>query len=463
MRYTISFLEKEYAELTDYIFVDRTIERAAYLLCSLASSGEEKRLLVRSVIPVRPEDVESASVRDIVIKQDSYRRALKSAALSQSCFVLVHSHPDGYPTHSDQDDKEEPNLFRAAYVRIHDEQLIHASIVISDRQNPIGRVWLSNGTTEPVSRIRVIGRRFSFFDPGDDALIDIALFDRQILAFGEHVQKLLSRLHIGIVGLGGTGSAVCEQLVRLGVGRLTICDPQEFDVTNINRVYGSRRADEGVSKSEIARRSIDDIGIGTRVEAINRSITDLATAKKFKNCDIIFGCTDDEWGRSVLSKMSVMYMIPVFDMGVEVDPDDQIIKSVRGRITTLMPSSACLFCRGAITSDVIAAEILHATNPEEYEKRKREGYVPGLPGNAPAVITFTSSVAAAAVSEMLHRFTGYMGAERSSTEIILRFDESKVSTNSKPAKPECWCSDSMNWGAADIDPFLELTWINPNA
>src|SRR5690348_564418 len=105
-----------------------------------------------------------------------------------------------------------------------------------------------------------------------------------------------------------------------------------------------------------------------------------------------------------------------------------------------MPSSACMFCRGAITPGAIAAEILHATNPEEYEKRKQEGYVPGLPGNAPAVITFTSSVAAAAVAEMLHRFTGYMGPDHNCTEVVLRFDELKTSANSKPRKLGCWCS-----------------------
>jgi hypothetical protein len=156
--------------------------------------------------------------------------------------------------------------------------------------------------------------------------------------------------------------------------------------------------------------------------------------------------------------MAVMHLIPIFDMGVEVDSQEHEIKSVRGRVTTLFPGSACLFCRGAITPDVIQAEILHSINPSEYEARKREGYVPGLPGNAPAVIPFTTAVASTAISEMLHRITGYMGSTRESTEIILRFDESKISTNAKRARPECWCYGHDSWGKGDIDPFLDLTW-----
>jgi hypothetical protein len=458
MRYSLTFLEQHYKALTDHLFVDREIERAAYLLCAVAISEEETTLLVREVIAVIPDDVESASAHDIVIRQHSYRRALKSAHLANASFVLVHSHPEEYPTHSPQDDKEESALFRSAYSRIHTERAVHASIVISNPGAPIGRVWLPDGSTQSISRIRVLGRRFAFFDPDDQAMMDLAFFDRQILAFGEHIQRLLSRLHVGIVGLGGTGSAVCEQLVRLGVGRLTACDPQDFEGTNINRVYGSRKHDEGIPKAEIAGRSIHDIDIGTTADIRVGSVTDLPIAKKFKTCDIIFGCTDDEWGRSVLSKLAIMYLIPVFDMGVEVDSHDQEIKSVRGRVTTLMPGSPCLFCRGSVTAGVISAEILRATNPTEYEARKREGYVPGLPGVAPAVIPFTSSVASAAVSEMLHRFTGYMGSDRDSTEIILRFDESRVSTNSKAIKQGCWCSDRGTWGMGDVEPFLNLTW-----
>ncbi len=461
MRYTLTFLEEHYSSLTKHLFIDRSIERAAYLFCKLSDTDEEKRLLVQEVIPIPPNEIASATARDVVIQQVSYRHALKHADLSDACFVLVHSHPEGFLNHSPQDDDEETDFFRAAYVRIHNQRLIHGSVVISDPNNPRGRVWLPDGAVKPISRIRVLGRRFVFFDPDDQALLDVSLFNRQILAFGEHVQKLLSRLHIGIVGLGGTGSAVCEQLTRLGVGELTICDPQNFEGTNINRVYGSRRSDEGAPKADIAKRSMMDIGVGTQVRAIVGSISDEAVARTFKDCDLIFGCTDDEWGRSVLSKMSVMYMIPVFDMGIEVDPQEHEIKSVRGRVTTLMPGSACLFCRGGITSDAIQAEILRSINPAEYEERMHEGYVPGLPGNAPAVITFTSSVAATAVSEMLHRFTGYMGSTRESTEVILRFDESKISTNSKPARVECWCFDRNTWGRADVDPFLDMTWPNP--
>lgn len=457
--YTLTFREQTFDDLTEHLFANRRTERAAYLLCSISDNGFEKRLLVNEMIPVDPADIDKASPVEIMIRQRSYLRAIKRAADEKKCFVFIHSHPVGYEGHSPQDDVEERDLFRTAYVRIHNDTAIHGSLVFSDPELPVGRVWLEDGTTAPIDRVRVIGDRFKFYDSNNGSPIDLAPFGRQILAFGEDVQSLLGRLTVGVVGLGGTGSAVVEQLARLGVGRLLTCDPQKLEKTNVNRVYGSSVKHDGDSKSDIARENIERIGLGTTVEILPGSINDLETAKRMRGCDFIFGCTDDESGRMVLTKLAMSYLIPVFDMGVEIDSEARgNIKSVRGRVTTLIPRSPCLFCRGVITPKMIAAEIEYRNDPEQYKKLNKEGYVPDLPGTAPSVIMFTSGVASTAISEMLHRLTGFMGEDRNSTEVLLRFDESKISTNSKPIKDCCWCGDITRWGDGDTDPFLGLTW-----
>lgn len=459
MRYTLSIQESHYDALTAHLFPDRKVERAAYLLCSLSISDDEIRLLVQEVIPVAEEHIDESSETGIVIDQPSYLRALKKAARGRQCFVFVHSHPPDYLKHSPKDDETERPLFRTAYVRIHRDDAVHASIVISDPNKPIGRVWLKDQRTAPIERIRVIGKRFRFYDDANEAAADLTMFSRQIAAFGEAFQKFLRVLHVGIVGLGGTGSAVCEQLIRLGVAKLTVCDPQTFESTNINRVYGSRMADGGTAKAMIAAREAGTIGLHTEMLPLEGAITELAVAKAFRQCDIIFGCTDDEWGRAVLTRLATFYLIPVFDMGVQIASEAGQIKGVRGRVTTLIPGSPCLFCRGIVTAEGIEAEVLSKTNPDEYERRRKEGYIPELPGTAPAVIMFTSTVASSAVCEMIHRFTSYMGAARNSTEVLLRFDESKISTNSKTANENCWCSDPASWGTGDTEPLLDLVWI----
>src|SRR5438105_1196211 len=87
--------------------------------------------------------------------------------------------------------------------------------------------------------------------------------DRQGRAFGKETQALLSRLHVGVVGTGGTGSAVYEQLVRLGVGRVLAIDEQTLTDTNVTRVHGSGLGDVGMAKAAIAQRHAEQIGTGT--------------------------------------------------------------------------------------------------------------------------------------------------------------------------------------------------------
>lgn len=279
-----------------------------------------------------------------------------------------------------------------------------------------------------------------------------------MLAFGENLQKLLQHLTIGIVGMGGTGSAVAEQLIRLGIGKIITADAEALEDSNVTRVYGSRVRDAGTKKIEVLQRHAEDIGLGTIIEALPGNITRRSTIERFQECDLIFGCTDREWGRSILTAFALYYLVPVFDLGVRVETNEGNIKSIQARVTTLMPGAACLFCRGRISGDVIAAEILQETNPSEYESQRKQGYIPELGTQAPAVIPFTSAIASFAINELLHRLSGYMGDDRVSTELFLLFDDSRISRNSTPASQECMCSSRKKWGRGDTDPYLGLTW-----
>ncbi len=457
MRYSITFAEDDYCSLAEHLHQPGFIEQGAYLLCSLSVTESESRLLVREVIPVRPEEVISASSSHMEIAPQSFMRAMKRADTGHLSFVFVHSHPYGPDGHSPQDDITEPSLFRTAYTRI-SGQAVHASIVSSGIDQPQARVWHPGGATSPVDVIRVIGNRFRFFRPSSTKNASLEIFDRQVRAFGAEIQQLLATLHFGIVGNGGTGSAVAEQLIRLGVGRLSLFEGQTLDASNVTRVYGSRLTDVDRPKVEIIERLAKEIGFGTEVTLFPKHITNSETAKALRNCDVIFGCTDDEWGRSILSKLAIDYYIPVFDMGVKIDSKEDSIVSVQGRVTTLLPGAACLFCRARITAEGVRAQVIESCNPEQAEELRRQQYAPELQGNAPAVIAFTSAVASTAVSELLHRLTGFMGPDRVSSEVIHFFDQSRMRTNNLSPAPDCYCGDKERWGLGDQQPFLGMLW-----
>jgi tRNA A37 threonylcarbamoyladenosine dehydratase len=60
---------------------------------------------------------------------------------------------------------------------------------------------------------------------------------------GEDFQRKMEEIIVGIVGLGGTGSCVVEQLSRQGVKHFLIVDHDKFEHSNLTRVYGSKISD----------------------------------------------------------------------------------------------------------------------------------------------------------------------------------------------------------------------------
>ena len=61
-------------------------------------------------------------------------------------------------------------------------------------------------------------------------------FSRNIALFGHAGQKRISASAVGVVGLGGLGSHVAQQLVYLGVRDLTYVDDDQITTSSLNRV-----------------------------------------------------------------------------------------------------------------------------------------------------------------------------------------------------------------------------------
>lgn len=310
----------------------------------------------------------------------------------------------------------------------------------------------------PVDCVRILDHRWRLLLSGGGAGGLGSAFDRQIRAFGNDGQRLLARLRVGVVGAGGTGSAVCEQLIRLGIGELLVLDPDVIndDGSNVTRVYGSTMNDIGMPKVDIVARSAEEIALGTKVSPIQGTINDEATARLLTDCDVVFGCTDDNRGRMTLSRVALWYLIPVIDMGVKLTSSDGTLTGIEGRVTVLGPETGCLQCRGRINPRALQAEVLQ---PAERADRVAEGYAIGLAERDPAVVAFTTGVSSQAVSEFLAR-TFSLDDEPSSTELLMRFHRRDIRRNTRSGKPGHWCTDPNNIGAGDAMPFLGTMWTS---
>src|SRR5688572_7694828 len=68
-------------------------------------------------------------------------------------------------------------------------------------------------------------------------------FDRHVELFGEQGQNRLRKERVVVIGCGGTGSHIVQQLAFLGCEDFTLVDKDRVDPTSRNRLVGSRPED----------------------------------------------------------------------------------------------------------------------------------------------------------------------------------------------------------------------------
>ena len=436
------------------------IETAGVLLARhVETPGGDVRLLAREIHWV-PDD--AYHVRDataLSIASHGYVPSLAAAEADQSVPIWLHTHPgnDSSPRPSEHDEVVDEEL--ADLFRLRSGSPLYGAVVVARTGGRLcftGHIESANGRRD-VDRLWVTGRRFALArnwlhetpSPPDQ-------FDRNIRAFGGGIQEVLGDLRVAIVGCGGTGSAVIEQLARLGVRHFRFFDPDTLTASNLTRVYGSFPEDIGQPKVNVSAAHVGRIAPDAEVMTSQSKITMEATAKLLLDADVVFGCTDDNAGRLVLSRIASYLLTPVIDCGVLLSSGgDGQIEGIYGRVTMLAPGAACLVCRNRIDLPRAAAEMLA---PDERQRLAAEGYAPALLGVEPAVVAFTTQVAAAAVSELLERLIHY-GPEPAPTEVLLRAHEREVSSNDQDPREGHYCHPARGkLGLGVTEPFLEQTW-----
>ncbi len=436
------------------------VETGGVLLARRYRTPEgDTRLLSRSLHWVAESGYLLRSRHEMRIRAEAYTAPLRLAEQDQSVALWLHTHPGGSPLPSPKDGRV--NAAIAEVFRLRSGSDCYGTVIVARNGNGIeltGTIAAADAEAEAIDRFWMVGDRWRLqeaFDRSRDP-DDTAAFDRNIRAFGEAVQRTIGRLRVAVVGAGGTGSAVAEQLVRLGARRLTLVDADTLSESNVTRVYGSTPAGVGRPKAEVLANHLRAIAPDLRCIAIRGMCSSRLVARELTGVDLIFGCTDDNAGRLVLSRLSSYYLIPLIDLGVVLGSDGHgFLTGIHGRVTVLSPGSACLLCRGRVDVARAAAEM---KPPEERRRLADEGYAPALGPVEPAVVTFTTMTASVAVSELLERLVGYGDPVRPN-EIVLRMHDRAISTNCATPEPGHYCHPaSGKLGRGDTEPFLEQLW-----
>jgi hypothetical protein len=172
---------------------------------------------------------------------------------------------------------------------------------------------------------------------------------------GEGNEELLRGITAGVVGLGGGGSHITQQLAHVGVGRQVIIDPQRIEGTNLNRLVGGADADVKAQtpKVTIAERLIKSIRPWAQVDPYPSSWQ--AAAEALRECDVVFGCVDSYRDRAELERQVRRYLTPYIDIGMDIAKHGTEYL-VSGQAAISIPGQPCMWCMGILREELLAEE-----------------------------------------------------------------------------------------------------------
>lgn len=99
---------------------------------------------------------------------------------------------------------------------------------------------------------------------------------RTRLLVGEEAVEKLQKSHVLVAGLGGVGAFAAEQLVRAGIGKLTIVDGDTIHLTNRNRQLPALESTMGQKKAEVMAQRLRDINPEVELIIVDQYIKDQA-------------------------------------------------------------------------------------------------------------------------------------------------------------------------------------------
>jgi molybdopterin/thiamine biosynthesis adenylyltransferase len=417
-------------------------ERCAIIYANQTVRADGKvRLLGREFQFPADKDYTRRGLLEAELTPEFVARVTKRARRDKSTLVFVHSHPGSKaPTFSEIDSAGEKHL--AKFLAHRHPSLAHAAVVISE-----GGLCARRLGTDEYIRVVALGMYYEvLFDKTALSSLGSKVFDRQVRAFGSAGQEALQRLRIAIVGLGGTGSVVAQQLAHLGVRDFILVDPDVLEPTNLNRIPNATPDDVGRSKVEIAAGYIKTISKDAAVTSVQGDIIHAETARKLLNADIIFGCTDSHGSRAVLQQVSYQYLIPCVDMGVTITVAEGRVTHIFGRVQLLAPGLSCLTCDELLDPNEVRRDMMTAF------ERQADPYIQGEREPAPAVMSLNSTVASLSVTMLLSIVTRVPVKAR---HILYNAIASTLRTVRGEPKDNCYvCSRSGYFARGDAWPLL---------
>lgn len=156
----------------------------------------------------------------------------------------------------------------------------------------------------------------------DNSNIMAEMFFRNRLVLSNNVFEQVSSTRVAVVGIGGVGSVVCEQLIRLGLQNIIFFARGSYELGNINRqipaTYLSVKSK--TKKINAMAERLNEINPFANIDPVECDVVknnDLLVAQlqEYKP-SVIFNCVDENYAQALIANNALNLNIPCFIGGV---------------------------------------------------------------------------------------------------------------------------------------------------
>ncbi|HET9734697.1 MAG TPA: molybdopterin-synthase adenylyltransferase MoeB [Burkholderiales bacterium] len=173
--------------------------------------------------------------------------------------------------------------------------------------------------------------------------------DEQLLRYSRHIlltefgvegQERLRAARALVVGAGGLGCPAALYLAASGVGRLTLADADDVDLTNLQRQILYRTDSVGAKKVLEARKTLAAVNPEVEIVPLAKRIASGDAGALVAAADVVLDCSDNFATRHALNRACVAHRKPLIS-GAAIRMDGQLM--VFDLRHAEAPCYACLF------------------------------------------------------------------------------------------------------------------------
>lgn len=268
-------------------------------------------------------------------------------------------------------------------------------------------------------------------------------YSRNEAFFGPEGQHRIAQTKAAIVGVGGLGSHVAQQLAYLGVCDFALIDFDIVTDSSMNRLIGAVDSDvaEQVKKIAVAERMIRGINPDANVQLVDARIDEPHSEAAIARADLVFGCLDRDLPRLKLTDLCARHAKPLFDLASDTGGEGD--EFWYGGRLLFANGSGCLVCHDLLEQDEMSRDSM---SPEQREAHDRIYGVmqEALEGTGPMVVSINGAVASIAVTE----FMAFVSGLRQPFEhLIYRGDLQTIRRSLDEPEEGCYYCTAL-WGTA---------------